>query len=463
MNVAASRLPIFRNVARPQNTGALDGLYLRGKKRTRHRPQAISSCVFLTAFLLLIPARMFAKTGGSIYGMVTDSSAAVVIGAQVTLTDIALGTTYRATSDKQGYYSFPNLPVGHYDLAAGTTGFSTQRKTNLVVDTDSAQRVNVVLTVGERSETVTVTAGTSVEVDTTATHLGDVVSSGQIAAMPLNGRSYTDLLAIQPGVAPATTLLPSSVIMAGVTGAIDPSGDLNPGNLSINGQRESSNGFFVNGIDVQEHMNGGTSIIPNLDSIDEFRVLTSNFDPEYGNYNGGIVTVIGKSGSGEFQGSVFEFFRNTAMDAKGYFDPARSTFNQNQFGGTLGGPIERHKLFFFGDYQGTRTMQGISTGYISVPTAAERDGTFDDLTGCVSGPYLAGLLSNQLGTTVRANDPYSTRSAGCTANRPAVFANGFIPQQAWSAPAQEAVAVHSRCRCRREPVFQLGIFRERAR
>src|SRR6202050_674708 len=114
--------------------------------------------------------------------------------------------------------------------------------------------------------------------------------------LPLNGRSYTDLLAIQPGVAPMSTLLSSSVIMAGVTGGLGPSGNLNPGNLSINGQRESSNGFLVNGIDVQEHMNGGTSIIPNLDSIEEFRVLTNNFDPEYGNYNGGVVTGGTKAG-----------------------------------------------------------------------------------------------------------------------------------------------------------------------
>src|ERR1700761_4758453 len=128
-----------------------------------------------------------------------------------------------------------------------------------------------------------------------------------------------------------------------------PWGDLNPGNLSINGQRESSNGFMVDGIDVQEHMNGGTSIIPNLDSIDQFRVLTNNFDPEYGNYNGGMVTVVTKSGSGQFHGSAFEFFRNTALDARGYFDPARPVFEQNQYGGTIGGPIRRERLFFFAD------------------------------------------------------------------------------------------------------------------
>ena len=261
--------------------------------------------------------------------------------------------------------------------------------------------------------------------ETAATHLGEVVSGVQMTALPLNGRSYTDLLAIQPGVAPISTLLPSSVIMAGVTGSLDPSGDLNPGNLSINGQRESSNGFLVNGIDVQEHMNGGTSIIPNLDSIEEFRMLTNNFDPEYGNYNGGMIAVVSKSGNNTFHGDAFEFFRNTELDARGYFDPTRSAFNQNQFGGTIGGPVRHEKVFFFADYQGTRTNKGVSTGYISVPTVAQRSGDFKDLTGSVSGPYLASLLTQKLGYAVTSGELYSS-----------VFPGGIIPQRAWSAPGK---------------------------
>ena len=276
---------------------------------------------------------------------------------------------------------------------------------------------------------MTVTSDTGVEVDIIATHLGEVVSGAQMTALPLNGRSYTDLVAIQPGVAPISTLLPNSVVMAGVTGSLDPSGDLNPGNQSINGQRESSNGFLVNGIDAQEHMNGGTSIILNLDSIEEFRVLTNDFDPEYGNYNGGMVTVVSKQGSNTLHGDAFEFFRNTALDARGYFDPTRPAFNQNQFGGTIGGPIgsaaRRKSLFFFADYQGTHTDQGVSTGYISVPTVAERSGDFNDLTGSVSGPYLASLLTQKLGYAVTSGEPYSS-----------VFPGGIIPQSAWSAPGK---------------------------
>jgi hypothetical protein len=376
------------------------------------------------AALLLIASVLHAATGGSISGAITDQSGAVVIGAALKLVNTAQQTTYNAVSDKQGFYTFPNLPVGHYDLDIAATGFNTQRK-SITVDADSALRINASLEIGTRSDVVTVTSDAGVQVDTTATHLGEVVSGDQMTAIPLNGRSYTDLLAIQPGVAPISTLLPSSVIMAGVTGGIDPSGDANPGNLSINGQRESSNGFLVNGIDVQEHMNGGTSVIPNLDSIEEFRVLTANFDSEYGNYNGGIIAVVSKSGANHLHGKAFEFFRNTNLDARGYFDQTRAAYNQNQFGGTIGGPIKRDKIFFFADYQGTRTTQGVSTGNISVPSLAQRTGTFDDLTGSVSGPYLASLLTQQLGRTITAGEPYTS-----------IFPDGNIPQSAWSAPAK---------------------------
>jgi Carboxypeptidase regulatory-like domain len=376
-------------------------------------------------YLLFAAISLFAAVGGSISGVVADQSGAVVAGATLKLVNTAQQTTYQATSDKQGLYSFPNLPVGHYDLTTTATGFNPQRKADLKVDTDSAIRVDISLEIGTKTDTVTVTSDAGVQVETAATHLGEVVSASEMTALPLNGRSYTDLLAIQPGVAPVSTLLPSSVIMAGVTGSIDPSGDANPGNLSINGQRESANGFMVNGIDVQEGMNGGTSILPNLDSIEEFRVLTNNFDPEYGNYNGGIITVVSKSGTGQFHGNAFEFFRNTALDARGYFDPTRSAFNQNQFGGTVGGPMRRDKIFFFTDYQGTRTTQGVSTGNISVPTVAQRNGNFDDLTGTVSGPYLASLLSQSLGRSVTSGEAYTD-----------VFPNGNIPQSAWSAPGK---------------------------
>jgi hypothetical protein len=378
---------------------------------------------------MLLPQVAQGAASGSMSGTVKDQTGSVVPGATLELINLDLASEYRATSDSQGNYSFPNLPVGRYELTVTATGFKAVKRTGIVVDTDAAVRTDLTLELGQQTETVTVSAAPdTAQVETANTALGEVVASTQITALPLNGRSYTDLLPIQPGVAPITTLKPNSVIMAGVTGTINPSGDLNPGNLSIDGQRESSNGFNVDGTDVRENMNGGTSIIPELDSVDEFRVLTNNFDPEYGNYNGGMINVITKSGSDSFHGDAFEFLRNTSLDARDYFAPTRGLFRQNQFGGTAGGPIKRQKVFFFGDYQGTRTTEGISSGVITVPSLQDRTGNLSDiassLTGKVSGPEIAGILTQKLGYTVTPNEPYSQ-----------VFPNGVIPMSAWSAPA----------------------------
>src|SRR5580658_2618760 len=391
--------------------------------------------------MALVPlACAWAFAAGSVSGLVKDASGGAIPGAQLTLVNATLKTTFKATADTQGFYSFPALPVGHYDLTIAAAGFRTRQKTNLNVDTDAAVRVDTVMEVGQLNEAVTVTDSADAvqtQVDTVATHLGEVVTDKQIEALPLNGRSYTDLLAIQPGVTPVTTLTPTSVIMAGVTGTINPSGDLNPGDVSIDGQRESSNGFMVDSTDVREHMNGGTSVIPNLDSIQEFRVLTHNFDPEYGNYNGGMINVVTKSGSDAFHGDAFEFLRNTDLDSRNYFDSARGVFRQNQFGGTLGGPVKEQRVFFFADYQGTRTVEGITSPETSVPSLADRTGNLSDLAsslaGTVSGPYTARLLTQKLGYTVSEGEPYYT--PGCDTSLRCVLPNAAIPMSAWSAPA----------------------------
>ena len=190
----------------------------------------------------------------------------------------------------------------------------------------------------------------------------------------------------------------------------------------------------------------GAAIIPNLDSIDEFRILTNNFDAEYGEFSGGQINVVTKSGTNAFHGDAFEFVRNTDLDARNYFSLTRGAFDQNQFGGTFGGPIRKNKIFFFGDYQGTRSTQGVDTGQIPVPSLQDRTGNLLDLAGSfvttdakgntvpttVSGPYWASLLSQKLGYPVSAGEPYYT--AGCTSST-CVFPNAVIPQSAWSAPA----------------------------
>ena len=402
----------------------------------------------IAVILMGLPVNLFAASDGSVSGTVSDPTGAVIAGAHVTLDSTASKSEYTSVTDGEGMYSFPALPVGHYDVTIEASGFKTEKIADLIVDTGAALNVNTALALGQHSETVNVeVSGSLVEVDTAASHLGELVTGSQMTALPLNGRSFTDLLPIQAGVAPVSTLLPTSVIMAGVTGSLSPSGDLNPGNLSIDGQRESSNGFLVNGIDVQEHMNGGTSIVSNLDSIDEFLVLTNSFDPEYGNYNGGMVTVVTKSGNDTYHGNAFEFLRNTALDARGYFDPTRPVFRQNQFGGILGGPVEHGIVYFFADYQGTRTNQGVETGNISVPSLQDRTGNLSDQAGAfvtedvngntvpttVRGTALANIFSQRLHYVVSAGEPYYTR--GCATNSSCVFPNAVIAPNAWSAPA----------------------------
>jgi len=199
----------------------------------------------------------------------------------------------------------------------------------------------------------------------------------------------------------------------------------------------------VNGSDVEEDVNQRTAVIPNLDAIAEFRIITSNFDAEYGEYSGGQISVVTRSGTNEFHGSAFDFLRNTDLDARNYFSPTRGAFRQNQFGGTVGGPIRRDKLFFFLDYQGTRQTMGVDTGIIAVPSNADRTGDLSDLTtgpagnqlsGIVSGPYFANTLTQELGYQVVAGEPYYL--PGCASSSTCVFPNAVIPQRAWSVPAQ---------------------------
>src|SRR5580658_1147776 len=372
--------------------------------------------------LILVALDSQAGVGGSVSGTVKDASSAVVPDASVNAIDIETGVQHQAATNGQGFYSFANLPIGHYNIGIQKTGFKPYQRTGITINADSALTVDAILTVGERSDVVTV-AENQILVETTSTQVGEVISSAQMAAVPLNGRSFTDLLSLQPGVAPATSITSDTVQDVGAT-ALSPSGDLNPGTLSINGQREFANSFLVNGSDVEEDVNMGAAIVPNLDSIDEFRILTNNFDAEYGEFSGGQINVVTKSGSNAFHGDVFEFLRNTDLDARNYFSPARGTFNQNQFGGTFGGPIRTTKIFFFGDYQGTRSTQGVDTGQIPVPSPAERSGNSLDLTDTVSGSYFASLLTQKLGYPVTAGEAYSS-----------VFPTGAIPQSAWSAPA----------------------------
>jgi len=420
---------------------------IRKNKELRMSPSKHNRrfAILLTCLLLFCAVAAWGAVAGSISGVVTDPSGSVVPNAVVSVREAGTGALHQTHTSPDGYFTFPVLPVGRYELSVQASGFQSYRRKDIVLDTDAALKIDVSLAVGADSQTVSVTDNT-LHVETVSTQLGEVISGRQMTAVPLDGRSFTDLLSLQPGVAPATSINSSTVQDVGAT-VLEPSGTLNPGTISINGQRETSNYFGVNGSDAEEDVNAGTAIIPNLDAIAEFRIVTSNFDAEYGEFSGGQISVVTKSGGNGLHGSAFDFLRNTDLDARNYFSPARGAYRQNQFGGTVGGPIRHDKVFYFLDYQGTRQTQGIDTGEISVPSNADRTGDLSDfvdsngnslLTGAVSGPYLANLLTQKLGYTVNQGEPYYFN--GCsTPDAQAgkcVFANAQIPQNAWSVPAQ---------------------------
>jgi hypothetical protein len=396
-----------------------------------------------------------ADTVGGISGTVTDQSGAVIPDTPITALNLDTTVLQTAKTNTNGFYNFSALPVGRYEIEILREGFKPYKRTGLVIDVNSQLRVDIVLSMGGQSEEVVV-SDTAVNVETQSSQMGQVVTGSEIVSVALNGRSFTDLMSLQPGIVPMSTQTPDSVVMAGASVAIAPSGGLNAGNQSISGQREDANGFLVNGGDVKELMNGGTLIVPDLDSISEFRILTNNFDAQYGNYSGGIVNVVTKSGANQLHGSGFEFLRNTALDAKNFFDPSVAPYRQNQFGGTLGGPVIKNKLFLFGDYQGTRTTEGISTGKIPVPTLAARSGNllgeallFE--SGCNGGPcmvsncvnastclatQLSNDLSNATGSSVAVTPGEPFYTAGCTSYANCVFPNATFPMTAWAVPAQ---------------------------
>jgi hypothetical protein len=422
------------------------------------RRSSLRSALRYFCFLLCSLTAAWAGVGGSISGSVKDASGAAIVGASVTLLNAGTGIRQSATTDGRGAYTFPVLPVGRYVLEVNHADFKPYKRTGIAINIDSALVFDVTLQVGERSDRVTVSQSEA-HLETNTSQLGEFIDSQQMTAVPLNGRSYTDLLSLQPGVAPATSLTSDTVQDVGAS-ALSPSGDLNPGTISINGQREFANAFTVNGSDAEEDVNMGTAIIPNLDSIAEFRILTSNFDAEYGEFSGGQINVVTKSGTNSFHGDLFEFLRNTDLDARNYFSPARGTFIQNQFGATLGGPIRRNKIFFFSDYQGTRQRQGVDTGLIPVPSNDERSGNFADLASSfystqtingesivtpttVSGPGWAQTLSQGFKYSILAGEPYyfpgctskNYVSRGSTPNS-CVLPTLQIPMSTWSAPAR---------------------------
>ncbi len=370
-----------------------------------------------------------ADVTGSILGVVRDKSSAAIVAARIRVTNVETNLSKETLSATDGEFRVLALPAGTYRVEATAPGFEQFVQTGVVVNVNDHYRVDITLEVGSIEQKVSVEAN-SAQVETESTQIGQVVETKQLLALPLNGRSYLDLLGLQAGVAPTTS--------GSMQQDRPVSGGLSTGNVSVNGQRETANAFLVNGGDVSEGRNLGAGIVPNLDSIAEFRLITNSFDAEYGKFSGSVMNAITKSGTNGFHGAAFEFLRNDKLDARNFFDPSKAELRRNQFGYAVGGPFVKNKLFWFTDYQATRQISGASTGLVTVPTAAQRNGVFDpgafvDPNGnpeTVKGAYWAQVLSQRLGYGVSNGEPYG----GCTTPGDCVFPNGVIPTNGFAKP-----------------------------
>jgi len=333
--------------------------------------------LFAVAVSLTMSARAYAQVAGAtLTGTVKDSSGAFIPSAQIAITDVATGVTRTVSADGAGLYAAPNLSPATYEIRVSATGFSTEVQKGVTLTVGAQQVLDFTMRVGQMSQMVEVTTEAPT-VELTSSELGATVNSTTVRELPLNGRSWTDLANLQPGVVAATSHTKV---------------DVNRGygaQLSISGARPQQNNYRLDGISINDYSNGGPGSVigQNLgvEAIQEFSVLTSNYSAEYGKTSGGVVNAISRSGTNQFHGSAYEFLRNNALDAPNYFDAGVSPpFRQNQFGASAGGPIRKDRTFVFGDYEGLRQSKGTTT-FSGVPSANARQGILVDSCGNAPG------------------------------------------------------------------------------
>jgi carboxypeptidase family protein/TonB-dependent receptor-like protein len=339
-------------------------------------------CLALISGALLVPSEA-QVVGATLSGTITDSTGAMIPKAKASITNTATGVSRDAITDADGFYSVPNLLPGNYSVTALAPGFSTKVETGITLEVGGSQVLNITLRVGQATETVDV-ATTAPAVDLATSSLGAVVNSTTIRELPLNGRSWTDLASLQPGVAPVDTQFSFS------TGT--QRGNRGFGSeIAVAGTRPQSNNYRLDGISINDYMNGAPGSVTGgmlgVDAIQEFSVLMSNYSAEYGRTAGGVVNAITRSGTNQFHGSAFEFLRNSALDSRNFFDGTQiPPFRRNQFGAAAGGPIKKGKVFVFGAYEGIRQSLGI-TNVDTVPSPAVRSGNIcskpDTTPACV--------------------------------------------------------------------------------
>ncbi len=333
-----------------------------------HRKAGRLTPLFVAALLgLLLAAPAHAQeTTGTIEGAVTDRTGGAVPGAQVTAKHLRTGFMREARANDEGFFRLPLMPIGDYTVRVEAASFTTLVQQPVPLAVSQTLRLNVHLELSPVAETVSVAAEVPL-VDTSTNALGRVVTGRELVDMPLNGRNFTQLGLLQTGVAPLT----AGVALAG--------GSLRQGQAyAVNGMRPEQNVYLVDGALNLNRMDGGFALKIPVDAIAEFRILTQSAPPEYGGTAGATTSVVTRGGSNQLQGSVYDFVRNDAFDARNFFSREVEPLNQHQFGGTAGGPLQINRAFFFGYYEGFRNKQGITTS-ATVPTAQQRQGDFSGL------------------------------------------------------------------------------------
>ena len=326
-------------------------------------------CLLLTCVLAGVAWGQ--QVSATITGRVTDPSGAAITGARVTATSVERGVNYPGSTNAEGYYNIQNLPVGSYNVKVETAGFQTAMQSNIVLQMNQVAKMDFQLQVGNVETTVEVSSAAPV-LQTEQTLLGQVIDSRTDTTLPLATRNYVQLTLLAAG-----TVHPDpSTFTSGLTTG-------NGGRPYVNGNREQANNFMLDGMDNNQVSDNLVGYAPSVDAIEEFNEITQNGPAEFGNFMGGIISTSIKSGTNQFHGDAFEFFRNDVLNANtwqgNFTDAARAKLRWNEFGATLGGPIKRDKLFFFVDYQGQRFDTPTSIGAYSVLTSAERSGNFSQL------------------------------------------------------------------------------------
>ena len=347
---------------------------------------AVGGLIFVLATLLFVMPVRAAEVTANLLGTVRDASGAVVSGAKVSLTNTQTNVSQTTESAQDGSYSFTLVPVGKYRLSVEKSGFRKYVQEGIILQVNQNAKQDIALQVGAATETIEVT-GDVTQVDTVTATLGSVETQRRIVDLPLVERDTFQLGLLQAGVF-----------------APDPDdGSLNP--FSVGGQRSESLTFLIDGVDNNDFLGNNAVVDPNPDAVQEFRILTNNYGAEYGRTSGGIVNQVIKSGTNSFHGGVFEFFRNDDLNARNYFQPTRTRFNRNLFGGTLGGPIRKDKTFFFLSYQGSRRIEGQVAPVLTVLSPEQR-GCTTVVAGCVGTVAdFSGDLPTQLVNPV-TGDPY---------------------------------------------------------